>query len=116
MNDTSPDIAKKMREMMQKRSPLERLKMGCSMHETSKYLVAMAICENMPIYSAADLRRELFLRFYGDEFDAATKQKILEHLEVQGKRSDKAETLAAAKSPSSKLPKQQKWWLLRSAS
>jgi hypothetical protein len=50
MNDTTPDIAKKMREMIQMKTPSERIKMGFSMYETSKYLVARAIQENKAIY------------------------------------------------------------------
>jgi hypothetical protein len=80
MDDTRPEIAEKVCEMMQMKTPIERLKMGFSMYETSKYLVARAIQENSLIYSGAALRQELFLKFYGNDFDAATKQKILNHL------------------------------------
>lgn len=80
MDDTSSDITEKVRDMFQAKSPIERLKMGFSMYETSKYLVARAIWKNTPIYSGADLRQELFLRFYGNDFDSATRQKILDHL------------------------------------
>lgn len=80
MDDTTPDIAEKMREMIQMKAPQERLKMGFSMYETSKYLVARSIHENKFIYSGAELRQELFLKFYGSDFDPITQQKILEHL------------------------------------
>jgi hypothetical protein len=80
MDDTSPDIAQKIHEMMQMKSPTERVKMGFSMYKTSKYLVARSILENTPIYSGIALRQELFLRFYGNDFDEDTKQKILEHI------------------------------------
>jgi hypothetical protein len=80
MDDTSPDIKKKVHEMMQLKSPMERLQMGFSMNETSRYLVARSILENNLIYSAADLRKELFLKFYGSDFDPAMRQKILDHI------------------------------------
>src|SRR5579872_3506005 len=79
MDDTRSDIARKVRELFQLKSPLERLKMGFSMHETSKYLVARSIYENTPIYSGAELRREMFLKFYGDDFDPDAREKIIRH-------------------------------------
>jgi hypothetical protein len=80
MNDTSPDIEKKVREMMQQKTPEERLKMGGEMHATSKYLVTCAILRENPQISPADLREELFLKFYGNDFDPAQKASILNHL------------------------------------
>lgn len=80
MDDTSPEIAEKMREMMRSKSPVERYKMGWSMYETSKFLVTRAILENNPNISEVRLRQELFLKFYGSDFDLAEQQKILSHL------------------------------------
>ena len=34
MDDTTPEMAEKMRELIRAKSPIERLKMGSSMHET----------------------------------------------------------------------------------
>lgn len=82
MNDTRPEITQKVREMIQTKTPTERVKMGFSMYSTSKMLVSRAICENMDTFSEADLRKELFLRFYGGDFDEATKKKILNHLQA----------------------------------
>lgn len=81
MNDTSPEITKKMHEMIQAKSPIERFKMGCSMYDTSRYLVIRGILENNPNISEIDLRKELFLKFYRDDFDSAEIQKIFKHLE-----------------------------------
>ena len=69
MDDTPPEITQKMQEMFQRKSPEERLKMGWSMYETSKYLILRGIKEKDPHISKADLRKELFLTFYGDDFD-----------------------------------------------
>lgn len=81
MNDTSPEMAKKMLEMIQGKSPIERFKMGCSMYDTSRYLVIRGILENNPNISEIDLRKELFLKFYHDDFNSIEIQKILKHLE-----------------------------------
>lgn len=80
MNDTSPQMAEKMRELIRGKTPEERLKMGCSMYDFSKRLVIHAILENRSHLSPANLRQELFLKFYGNDFDAVKRQKILAYL------------------------------------
>lgn len=77
MNDTTPAIAQRYRTLLLARSGEERLKMGCSMHATAQALVLAAVRERHPQASPAAVRRELFLRFYGQDFDSATRAKIL---------------------------------------
>ena len=83
MNDTSPKITHKMCELIQKKTPAERIKMGCSMHQTSKRLIIRAILESNPQITKSKLRQEIFLKFYGNDYDPATKLKILSHLANQ---------------------------------
>lgn len=80
MNDTSPEMEEKMCEMIMQKTPLERLKMGCSMYETSKFFVIRFILEENPNISDEDLRQEFFLKFYGDDFNEEQKKKICEYL------------------------------------
>lgn len=86
MNDTSPEMTRKMCEMIQKISPFERLMMGCSMYETSRYLILRSILENEPHISPTDLKKELFLKFYKDDFDLEQQEKILKHLRTYSKK------------------------------
>jgi len=81
MNDTSPEVKQIFRRMLLQRSGEERLKMGCSMHATAQALVRASVLEQDPLASPAALRRALFLRFYGHEFDPETAAKILVVLE-----------------------------------
>ena len=81
MNDTPPEIERKYLEILMERSGEGRLKMGCSMHSTAQALVRASVLEKDPLASPAALRRALFLRFYGHEFDAETREKILLLLE-----------------------------------
>ena len=81
MEDTTSEITEKMCEMIREKTPLERLKMGSSMYQTSKSLVVRAILEDNPNISQAHLRRELFLKFYSNDFDAITRDKIVKHIE-----------------------------------
>ena len=81
MNDTDPEVERKFIAMLLERSGEERLKMGCSMHATAQALVKASVLEKDPLASPAALRRALFLRFYGHEFDAEARDKILLALE-----------------------------------
>lgn len=80
MDDTSPEMAQKMREMLQERTPQERLEMGFSMNATSRFLVKRAILERNPNISPAALRQEMFLKYYEDDFSPEEREKILAHL------------------------------------
>ena len=80
MNDTPAQIEEKMREMIHKKTPEERLKMGYSMFELSKSLVIHSLLEECPNLSYSELRKELFLRFYRYDFDPAQRQKITAYL------------------------------------
>jgi hypothetical protein len=80
MRDTTPEIVLKMCELIRLKTPFERLKMGSSMYETSKYLVTRAILEKNPTISKTEFKREFFLRFYGNDFNFADQEKILSHL------------------------------------
>lgn len=83
MRDTSPEMEQKYREMLLERSGEERLKMGCSMYATARALVVASVLERDPLASPAALRRAIFLRFYGHEFDARTRERILKRLGEQ---------------------------------
>lgn len=79
MDDTTPEISEKICEMFQRKTPVERLKMGYSMYATSKYLVIRAILNDEPGISEERLRQELFLKFYANDFTSEQKDKILCH-------------------------------------
>jgi hypothetical protein len=61
----------------------ERLKMGCSMHAMAQELVRASVLAKSPSASPATLRRELFLRFYGSEFDPDARDRILLALDAE---------------------------------
>ena len=81
MNDTPPEIERRYREMLLQRSGEERLQMGCSMCTFARELVVASVLDKHPDASATDLCRAIFLRFYGDDFDPETREKILRVLE-----------------------------------
>ena len=77
MNDTHPEIAARFRDLMRARSNEQRLLMGCSMFDTAKKIVQSAIYAQHPAITPEEMRKEIFLRFYGLEFTRAAKEKIL---------------------------------------
>lgn len=80
MTDTPPEVMRRYRAMLLARSPEERLTMGCSMSATARALVRASVLAQDPHASSAALRRALFLRFYGHEFEAAGRARILASL------------------------------------
>ena len=81
MDDTTLEITEKVCELFQKKTPIERLKMGCSMYDASRYLITRSILKNNPGISKAGFQKELFLSFYRDDFDLAEQEKIIAHFE-----------------------------------
>lgn len=61
--------------MFMKKSPEERVKMCFSMLNTARRIVLSTIKDKK------NWRKEMFLRFYGDEFSPAQKEKIISVLE-----------------------------------
>ena len=86
MNDTPPEIERRYREMLLQRSGEERLIMGCSMVTFARELVVASVLAKTPDASPSELRRAIFLRFYGDDFDLATREKILRAVEAADER------------------------------
>ena len=76
MNDTDPKIELKIKELMMKKSPEERLKMGCSMFSFSKAIVQSSILQETENVQPSNLKEKLFLRFYANDMDEKKKKKI----------------------------------------
>jgi len=68
------------RVMLLGRSGEERLKMAGSMYACARALVVASVLERDPSATPAALRQALFLRFYGPEFDAGARDRILTRL------------------------------------
>ena len=73
MNDTAPEMAKLQHDLLMQRSGSERLRMASSMFATAK---AMALASFGNI-GEQEKRVRLFLRFYGNDFDAETKARLV---------------------------------------
>lgn len=77
MTDTPPEVMERYRAMLLARSPEQRLKMGCSMGATARALVRASVLAQDPHASPVAQRRAVFLRFYGHEFEAGERERVL---------------------------------------
>ncbi len=80
MKDTSLENEKQFIAMMMERSGQERLKMGFSMFNLARKQVLASIRRNKPTASGEEIRKELFFRFYGNEFSPEDQKKILRQI------------------------------------
>jgi hypothetical protein len=76
MKDTHPSMEAKMDALLRARTPEERLLMGASMFDAAKAMALAGIRRDHPDLGEAEVRRALFLRFYGDDFDPAQRERI----------------------------------------
>jgi hypothetical protein len=85
MRDTSPEIEKRFLEMVMGRSGQERLKMGFSMFNLARKQVLASIRTNKPTAGEEEIRKELFSRFYREDFSPEDREKILRKIGGVGK-------------------------------
>ena len=82
MRDTSPSIEREMQARLKLAGGVERLKMGCSMFDMAKEL-ALA---SFPPCGPQEKRRLFFLRFYGSDFAAERRDRILAYFSEKPRR------------------------------
>jgi hypothetical protein len=89
MNDTSEAIERKY-ETVRRGEPENR---GCSMHATAHALAKAWISQQHPGARPADLKRLLFLHFYGADFEPEERKRIASALAERGRADSEGETL-----------------------
>jgi hypothetical protein len=62
--------------MLLERPGQERLKMGCSMHATAQALAKASLSQRHPGVHPVELKRLLFLHFYGADFEPKERKRI----------------------------------------
>jgi hypothetical protein len=66
MNDTTPEIAEKVHEMMMARTGAERLIMGSAMFDLARKIVLASLPKDL---SEEELKRRFFERIYGQPLE-----------------------------------------------
>ena len=80
MNDTHPDVAIRFRDIMMSKTGQQRLLMGFSMYDTTRQIVRSAIYNSRSEITDEEMKKEIFLRFYGNDFSRADREKFLSTL------------------------------------
>lgn len=80
MKDTSPKMERLYIRLIMEKTGQERLHMGCSMFDAAKQIVKSAIYEKYPDITPEKMKEQIFLRFYGQDFNKTAKNKILKAL------------------------------------
>jgi hypothetical protein len=77
----SPKRAMEVRKLVMAMSPSERGKLSLQLFAAERNRITQIILKENPGISAGGIRRELFLKLYGNDFSAEEKEKIIKCLE-----------------------------------
>ena len=81
-SDTSPEMAARARAIVMARTPSERAAMASEMSVSARALVAVGVrMELGPDASELDVRRAVFVRFYGGELGAGRAAALFDAVE-----------------------------------
>ncbi len=91
MDDTPEAVKELFHSMLMARTPSERARMGSDMHAAAKKIVLSSLPKGL---SEGERMRQLFMRFYGHDFDLATAAKIGDKVAVaaEARAAKQAET------------------------
>lgn len=78
----TPDPEQRIRELMARRTPLERLQMASRMFGTAKALATAGLGERL---SGSALRKALFLHFYHADFSPVEREAVLARITRAGR-------------------------------
>ena len=79
MKDTTAEVESRFNILLRRISPEERLAMSCRMFAAARALVRSSIVQG-GARTAAEIRKQVFLRFYRDDFSDDERAKILNGL------------------------------------
>jgi hypothetical protein len=77
MNDTTPEVDARFREILRRRTPVARAQMGFGMFQFARECGRMGIRQAHPDLSDVEVEQRLFLRWYGDELAPAMIERGL---------------------------------------
>jgi len=80
MKDTSPEMEKIQRDLIMAKTPGERFLMAIEMFEMAKTMVENAVRSQHKDFDEKQVKREVFRRFYLNDFSPEEMEKILAQL------------------------------------
>ena len=76
MTDTPSEVQQVYRDLLMRRSGAERLEMGCRMFDTARAFMRSSMGDPLGTDRSREMTARLFLRTYGTDFDATTRDRI----------------------------------------
>lgn len=83
MNDTPPEVDAAFTAMFATLAPSQRVRMMSEMFDTARRLLGSGIRAEQPGISAAELRVQVFLRTYRDDYAPADRDRIIAYIRKQ---------------------------------
>jgi len=80
MGNKTNKVDKLYKKMLKEKSGEERMMMGFSMFQFSTKILLSSLKEKSP---AGDLKKNIFTRLYGNDFDDKKKEEIIKYLSSQ---------------------------------
>ena len=80
MSDTPTRIEQMYNEMIMSRTPSERLRMASKMYDSGRKLVISGINKGSTQLSDSQLRRQIFLRIYENDFTSVDRERIINRI------------------------------------
>ena len=80
MGNKTNKVDKLYKKMLREKSGEERMMMGFSMFQFSTKILLSSLKEKSP---AGDLKKNIFTRLYGNDFDDKKKEEIIKYLSSQ---------------------------------
>jgi len=84
MNDTPESVRTLVRTLLMRRSGAERLCMGGDMFDAARTLVRASLGDPNGTDTSPEMKVRLFLRLYGQDFDADIRAHIVARLRRSG--------------------------------
>lgn len=80
MSDTPPEVDAAFTAMFATRTPSQRVRMMSEMFDTARRILVSGIRAEQPTISDTELKVEVFLRTYRDDYAAADRDRIVAYL------------------------------------
>lgn len=77
MRDTLPNIEEQFAQMIASKTPVDRIRMASSMFDTAKMLTIVGLKRSYGDIDNAQLRTQIFLRLYTEDFSKTELDKII---------------------------------------
>ncbi len=84
MSDTTPEVDAAFTAMFATLTPTERVRMMSEMFDTARRILVSNIRANQPDISDVELRVQVFLRTYHDDYTPEERDRIVAYVRQKG--------------------------------